>query len=178
MELDQSTNDVLYSLSHQQDSSIYDRLKTIESRLSDGENILNMSKFDFFNMANDLKDINKILYTMDSAKQFTNQEKEKQLSQMANQQLKELIKKDDVLSLTIREFLENFLNHWHRIILDLFDVSRYPVFDSSVDKTGFVFLTRLGEHLYHICTRNNGLIYFGTGMVIVSFFLYFILVSS
>jgi hypothetical protein len=122
-------------------------------------------------------------YTLDTAselsvdKHLTNDEKNllNNLNQTANT-LKEK-KKNDLFD----KSLNSMLNEWSKIMSDIFhDLSTLIYVNKyiKISNNLYEFTSYIGKDIWHILTKEERLIYVGFTLVFISFFVYFINVSS
>lgn len=88
------------------------------------------------------------------------------------------LQKNIFLDKTIREMLDDFVLTWHKIILELLDsrLYLYPKTEKGIewwDRIIYVIM-----NIIKIFFKKENLFHVGVGMVVASFFIYFIFVVS
>tara|TARA_Y200000002_G_C22657315_1_gene654082 strand:- start:17 stop:1051 length:1035 start_codon:yes stop_codon:yes gene_type:complete len=105
-----------------------------------------------------------------------NDSKEKKWIEYANENLASKLKKDDFFSISLKQLIENFLNNWNKIILELIKLNDIKYDNKELEWYEFAY--QLFNKILHIFTQGERLIYVGIGFVIASFFVYFLSLSS
>ena len=98
-----------------------------------------------------------------------------EVNEQANLDLIDKIKEDTFLKLNLNVLFEDFLLTWHKIIFDLLNPEIYKINDS--DKW-WNSLLEIIKKILSIFIESNRLFYVGIGLIIISFFVYFILVTE
>ena len=98
-----------------------------------------------------------------------------EVNEQANLDLIDKMKEDTFLKLNLNVLFEDFLLTWHKIIFDLLNPDIYTIDDS--DKWWDSLLIIL-KKILNIFLESNRLFYVGIGLIIISFFFYFILVTE
>lgn len=88
----------------------------------------------------------------------------------------ENVNKNPYLDKSLRSIIDDFVLTWHKIILDLLDLKRYNKIKQSKEIVDI--LKELFVILVDIFWVSDRIFYIGVGFVILSFFVYFIMVSS
>jgi hypothetical protein len=93
-------------------------------------------------------------------------------------------KNTDFYNLSLKEIVTNFLVTWNNIILDMIYINKN--FKKCNQDNNTIYKQRywwtrfknILDEVFFIFTQNNRLIYVGIMLIIISFFIYFILLSS
>ena len=113
---------------------------------------------------------------------LTNEEKKikERLNKKANIALKREYKETDFYNLSIREIINNFLITWNNIIMDVIQLSdTYKnVIDNNISTSWWNITNKIGMDLFYILTKKDRLIYVGIMMIIISIFLYYVVISK
>lgn len=119
----------------------------------------------------DLRNENEIL--------LNNEEKKilEQLNSFANKSKKEAIKQSAFYNLSLKDLIEKFMSTWNNIIIEFISVYK----KKNIEKNPNYWwnnIKYLVSSIIDIITKGDRLIYVGIMLIIISFFLYFILISS
>ena len=98
-----------------------------------------------------------------------------EINERANLDLIDKIKEDTFLKLNLKVLFEDFLLTWNKIIFDLLNPEIYTIDDS--DKW-WDSLLKILKKILNIFLESNRLFYVGIGLIVISFFVYFILVTE
>jgi len=184
MELNQKmyerTNSVIDSIGFDDNKSssvskVLHRLNSITDQLTNDKRLETLEKYDFYNIATQLRDIKNTINVMDRAGVLSNKEKEDDLIDRANTRLANYLKKENLGEISLKTLAENFFNTWNKVFLEVLDLVNYKF---TPEKEWWQHLTTLLLGLLTILTKEDRLIYVGIGMCVASFFIYFILVSK
>ena len=99
---------------------------------------------------------------------------EKKWIEYANTDLISRIQTNDFFSLSLKNIIEQFLNTWNIIILEILAIN----FRMNKDIEWYEHAYYLMNKILIIFTKNERLLYVGIGFVIASFFAYFLSLSS
>ena len=88
------------------------------------------------------------------------------------------INKNLFLDKTLREMLDEFVMTWHQIIMELLDHRMYKREAEENKEEWWDYILRVFKNVLEVFIRKEHLFYVGLGMIVVSFFLYFIFVVS
>ena len=122
------------------------------------------------NYLNNLNNMVKAKHTSDNIDQKINL-----ASEQANLDLLDKIKEDTFLKLDLNTLFEDFLLTWHKIIFDLLNPDIYVIEDTE---KWWESLLRIIKKILNIFLESKRLFYVGIGLIIISFFVYFILVTE
>lgn len=152
------------------------KIEKIEDYINDERRFRNLSRNDFLNMSNELKDVRSQIEMMTNMKVIDQKEQEREWSDDANIKLANMIKKENFMEITLNQLFENFILTWTKIFLEIFNVDTYNIeYDVNI---WWVYIIELLKRLANIFIRDDRLIYVGIGMVIISFFFYYIMISA
>jgi len=171
------TNQVIDSIGKKHDENdnfvrLVRRLETIENQLSNDQRINMMEKNDFYYLSNELRTIRQELHQYSQSEILNYKKREDEMSQQANRDLTEMLKKENMSEMSLRQFTENFLNTWNKILIDLISLQW------NRSQEWWLQLSEISRLLFHIFTRADRLLYVGCGFILISFFVYFIFVTS
>jgi hypothetical protein len=174
------TNEVIDNIGFDQNnergiSKVVRKLDTIRNRLSDQDRLSTLEKYDFFDIANDINDVKNNIQMMNKAGVLDYNQREEEMSRKANDQLLTMLKSENVDEISMKELMENFFNCWNKIFIELIDPENY---DFKKSKEWWEYLWVFIFTLYTTLTKEDRLIYVGVGLIILSFFFYFIFVTS
>ena len=98
-----------------------------------------------------------------------------QINEQANLDLIGKINEDTFLNLNLSVLFEEFLLVWQKIIFNLLDPNIYTIEDT--DKW-WESLFKILKNILNIFIKSKRLFYVGIGLIAISFFAYFILVTE
>ena len=110
---------------------------------------------------------------------FEEEKIKKELDNKANIAIKREYKETDFYNLSIKEITNNFLITWNNIIIDIIQLtnSYKNVIDNNISTSWWNITNKIGIDIFHILTKKDRLIYVGIMMIIISIFLYYIVIS-
>jgi hypothetical protein len=151
-------------------------IEKIENYINDDNRFKTLSREDFLAMSNQLKTARSHIELMTNLKVIDEKNQEKQWADDANTKLADMIKKENFTEITLQQLFENFILVWTKIFLEVTDPATYTyTFDQN---QWWLYLVNLIYSLFFIFTKEDRLIYVGIGLVIASFFIYYILISA
>jgi hypothetical protein len=118
----------------------------------------------------DTRDDNQIILTTEENKIL------EQLNIFAEKSRKEAIKQTAFYNLSLKQLLDKFLSTWNNIINEIMNLHKM-----SYEKNHNYWWNNIKQLLISIngiITKEDRLIYVGLMLIIISFFLYFLLISS
>ena len=104
------------------------------------------------------------------------------LNNVSNDTKKYLKKNKEFYNISLKELFDNFLKTWNEIIIEFLQI-----YNKNKDKNqNILFKNRywwnnfknIMSELLYILTKKDRLIYVGFMLIIISFFMYFLLISS
>ena len=104
------------------------------------------------------------------------------LNNVSNDTKKYLKKNKEFYNISLKELFDNFLKAWNEIIIEILQI-----YNKNKDKNqNILFKNRywwnnfknIISELLYILTKKDRLIYVGFMLIIISFFMYFLLISS
>ena len=104
------------------------------------------------------------------------------LNNVSNDTKKYLKKNKEFYNISLKELFDNFLKAWNEIIIEILQI-----YNKNKDKNqNILFKNRywwnnfknIMSELLYILTKKDRLIYVGFMLIIISFFMYFLLISS
>ena len=104
------------------------------------------------------------------------------LNNFSNDTKKYLKKNKEFYNISLKELFDNFLKAWNEIIIEILQI-----YNKNKDKNqNILFKNRywwnnfknIISELLYILTKKDRLIYVGFMLIIISFFMYFLLISS
>ena len=111
---------------------------------------------------------------------FEEEKIKKELDNKANIAIKREYKETDFYNLSIKEITNNFLITWNNIIIDIIQLtnSYKNVIDNNISTSWWNITNKIGIDIFHILTKKDRLIYVGIMMIIISIFLYYVVISK
>ena len=106
-----------------------------------------------------------------------------QLNSFANKTQEDAIKQSTFYNLSLKDLLDKFLSTWNKIINEVINIYKNiskNQKNQQNQKKGYWWdiLKLLFFNIISIITKEDRLIYVGIMLIIISFFLYFLLISS
>jgi len=151
-------------------------IEKIENYINDENRFKSLNRNDFLNMANQLKGARSQIELMTNLKVIDQKDQEQQWSEEANTQLANMIKKENFTEITLQQLFENFMLVWTKIVLEIINPTTYAYeFDRN---QWWLYIIEILKRLFVILTQEDRLIYVGIGLVIMSFFFYYIIISA
>lgn len=98
----------------------------------------------------------------------------KELTRKANEKMPE---KNPFLDLSVRTLLDEFVLTWHKIFLDLLD----PKIISGENAKGtewWDYLISIFVNIFNVLWVKERIFYVGVGLIVISFFVFFIFATS
>lgn len=115
---------------------------------------------------------------------FSEQEKQiiKELNSLSNKANEKKYYEEKFYNLSLKELFQNFLNTWQQIIEDftvLFKKNKKK-YKKNIYSERYWWrnIQKILFQIFYILTKEDRLIYVGIMLIIISFFVYFILLSS
>lgn len=121
---------------------------------------------------------------LDSKLSEKEQEEIKNLNSRSNKIRKQIKKNDDPLNMSIRDFMRNWADSNIYIMIDLTNfinnLSKYKSHFDDIDDTGnwLSGIMKILKKLYSIFTKKQRTIYMGFTLILLSFALYIIQITS
>lgn len=109
-------------------------------------------------------------------------ERHLKIAEHANRNLVELLKEENVLDLSLKQVYQNFVLTWHKIFMELADPLTYQSSSSRHDQEGgdahedewWQVMYRILRRLMRVFTERERPIYVGIGLLLASFFSYYL----
>ena len=123
-------------------------------------------------------------YVLDSKLSEKEQKELRILNKKSNKLRKQIKKNDDPLNMSIREFMRNWADTTIYIMIDLTNffnnLSRYKSHFNDIDDTNnwVSGISKMLKKLYSIFTKKQRTIYMGFTLILLSFALYVIQITS
>lgn len=150
-------------------------IRNIEDVINDERRFKQLSRNDFMDISTKLNDTRRQLEFLSNIEVIDEKNQEKQWSDDANVKLADMIKQENFTEISLSQLFENFILTWTKIFLEIFDSSTYTY---KNENEWWYQLVDILKRIFEIITQDDRLIYVGIGLVIASFFVYFILISS
>lgn len=171
-------NDEINTLLHGKQKSLGVLLSTmqnIQGQLQNDKQFNELRRNDFIKMSNDLGTVRNQLELLSGMSVLNEHEQEQQWSNDANLKLSEMIKQENFTKISLQDLFQKFILTWTKIFLELFDPTTYKFITGN-----FWWENLIGNitQIFKIFTSEDRMIYVGIGMVIMSFFVYFIMISA
>ena len=149
---------------------------------------------DYLQLSREVRDFRYQLEALYRSDIIEDDERHKRLVEFANENLASLLKEENVLELSLKQVYDKFVLTWHKIFLELLDPSTYraPAADNrgagEADEAGeageagakewWQEAYRIVHVLLGIFTKQDRMIYVGIGLLIASFFSYYLTLSA
>ena len=98
-----------------------------------------------------------------------------EMNHSANADLLDKMNEDTFLNLNLKTVFEEFLLTWHKIIFDLINPELYII---KTEGEWWKSLFEATKKILNVFLESKRLFYVGIGLIIISFFVYFILVTG
>lgn len=136
----------------------------------DYNTLLNHQKnFDFFNQNENDKKYNPYQEFLTDEEIKIKRELEKKSNIAAKIEYKEA----KFYNLSIKEIMNNFLMNWNNIIIELININY-----KNKSTSWWNIIYKIGMDIIYILTKKDRLIYVGMMMIIISIFIYYIIISK
>jgi len=108
----------------------------------------------------------------------------KDLDNFANKKMKEAMEDEKFFNMSLRDLMNRFLEVWNVIIIEIIDYTKksnfniFNIIDEYKNKYWWESLFEYFKGIFIILTKKDRLIYVGIMCIIISIFLYYIVISS
>jgi hypothetical protein len=156
--------------------TLLNKMEKIEESVSDPDRVNSMGQSDMLFMSRELRNIREELKTLSDHDMLSEQDKEDELNKKANDQLLSSLQRKNIFKLSVEDVYTNFISTWHKIFLEMTSLDLSVLTKSDTD--WWDKMIQVFRLLFEIFITSDRMIYVGIGLVILSFFWYFIFASG
>ena len=160
-----TTNGVGYTLTKMQDIESFLEKKSLQE----------INREDLVALGSDLRKVRKKIESLANMDVLTNENKEKQWIEEANEDLADRLKEESILNMTLTMIFQELLITWDQIIRKLIDRNSYTW---QRDKEWYENINNNIRSVINIILIRERLMYVGIGIIILSAFVFFIFVTE
>ena len=160
-----TTNGVGYTLTKMQDIESFLEKKSLQE----------INREDLMALGSDLRKVRKKIESLANMDVLTNENKEKQWIEEANEDLADRLKEESILNMTLTMIFQELLITWDQIIRKLIDRNSYTW---QRDKEWYENMNTNIRSVIDIILIRERLMYVGIGIIILSAFVFFIFVTE
>ena len=136
-----------------------------------------MREHDYVHIGHELRLANTEIEHLRASGVVEGDESQKHLVEYANANLASMLQKENVLDLSVRGLYEKFILTWHSIIIEVSDAAVYANAQKEIDgrtPEWWEVMLHMAESYFNIMVKGDRLLYVGIGLVMASFFAYYL----